>query len=97
MEEGSDPRAICNRRDYARWIIASSSTLTRYAGLHRKICVHVSDSDEARFSKIAAFDAISLMRNLNIVVYRNQLTPFQTNLRFWSAFTFLLELQFKFL
>ncbi|KAG0566794.1 hypothetical protein KC19_7G088400 [Ceratodon purpureus] len=29
VEEGSDPRAICKRRDYARWIIASSSTLTR--------------------------------------------------------------------
>jgi hypothetical protein len=37
IELGVEPGAICTRRDYARWLIAVSSTLARYWN-SRQIC-----------------------------------------------------------
>ncbi|XP_024397145.1 uncharacterized protein [Physcomitrium patens] len=56
VEEGSDPRAICNRRDYARWIIASSSTLTRSPSNKLFPAMYIEGVTEQAFADVNPYD-----------------------------------------
>lgn len=56
VEEGADPRAICNRRDYARWIISFSSTLSRSPANKVLPAMYIEGVTKQAFADIASDD-----------------------------------------